>query len=125
MAGKILLVVTALIELPAGLALVAAPDRAGQLLLGDSLESAAARVVARVAGVALLGAGVACWLARKGDRASQVGPVAGMLVYNAGVPLILAQAWLAWSLDGLGLWPACGLHAVMAGWCAMWLWRGR
>jgi len=61
---KKLLIVTAMIEIGVGLALLAFPSLLATLLLGSSLDTPAALTVARLAGGALLSLGVACWLAR-------------------------------------------------------------
>ena len=114
---KSLHIVTALIEVGAGLALLAAPAVVVRALLGAVLESPATETVGRVAGAALLSLGVACWLARShGDR-SATGLVAAMLVYNTGAVAVLAAAGLGAEPVGIALWPAVGLHAAMAVWC--------
>jgi hypothetical protein len=80
---KPLLVVTAVIELGAGLALLGFPSAAVALLLGSSLAMPAAVTLRRLAGAALLALGLACWLARR-DVQSRAARrlVAAMLLYN-------------------------------------------
>ena len=88
-----------------------------RLLLGAEI-SGVAIPLGRVAGVALLGLGVACWLAR-GDTRSHAGRglVIAMLVYNVGAVLILGAAGIQLPTPGIALWPAVILHSVMAVWC--------
>ncbi len=111
---KLLLSITSAIEAGTGIGLVAAPSVIARLLLGTTLGAPGAVTVARVAGAALIALGVACWLARHRGRAL----VVAMLFYNVAASAILAHAALGLSLSGTGLWPAIGLHAVLAGWCA-------
>jgi hypothetical protein len=113
-----LLIVTAAIELGAGVALLAVPSLAAQLLLGTPLDSPVAFTLARVAGGAILALGIACWLGRR-DVASPAarGLVMGMLVYNVVAAAVLAYAGVAWKLNGVLLWPGVVLHAGMAVWC--------
>jgi hypothetical protein len=115
---KTLFTATALIEVGAGLSLASLPALTIRLLLGVPEPSLEALVVSRVCGAGLLALGVACWIARddRGSR-SQHGLVWAMLVYNVGACLALAFAGL--QMAGAALWPAVGLHAVMAGWCAL------
>jgi hypothetical protein len=90
-------------EASTGLALLIVPSLVGRLLLGEDLAGIAIPV-ARVAGIALLALGVACW---PGST-----PRLGMLVYGAAVTLYLA--WLGFvGMGGLLLWPAVVLHAVL------------
>jgi hypothetical protein len=109
------LAVTAVIEVGAGLGLVALPDVVVKLLLGADISGAAVPL-GRVAGVALLALGLACWLAR-GHAASAL--ASAMLLYNCGVALVLGMAGVVSGMTGVLLWPAIALHAVMAVWSLM------
>jgi hypothetical protein len=91
-------------EIATGLALLITPSLVGQLLLGEDLTEAA-MLVARVAGIALIGLGVACWPGP---------PLAGMLVYTACIMLYLAYVGLRGEGAGPLLWPAVAVHAVLA-----------
>lgn len=122
---KALLIVTALIEVGAGSVLLVVPSLAVEFLLGNGLSSPQAIVVARIAGSALISVGFACWLGRNGEHRAQAVLVAGMVIYNIAVPVVLIHGWIALSLEGLGLWPACILHTVLAVWCIVCLWRIR
>jgi len=80
------------------------PSLVGQLLLGDELSGIAA-AVARVAGIALIGLGIACWPGP---------PLVGMLTYSIAVTLYLAYLGFAVGLTGILLWPAVALHLVLS-----------
>ena len=126
MATKNLLTVTALAEAPLGVTLIASPSFVTGLLLGASLDSPAALIVGRVAGAALLSLGVACWLARDdGPSHAARGLIAALLLYNGATIALLAYAGANVKLAGVLLWPAVGLHAVLAVWCIACLRRGR
>jgi hypothetical protein len=100
---KNVLTFTAVAEIAMGFALLIVPSLVGQLLLGAELTGAASPV-ARVAGIALIGLGIACW----------PGPaLAGMLTYSVGVAVFLAYAGLAGSA-GVLLWPAVALHVILS-----------
>jgi hypothetical protein len=90
-------------EAATGLALLFAPALVGQLLLGERLTGLAVPV-ARVAGIALVGLGVACWPGS---------PLVGMLSYSAVVTLYLGYLGFADRLAGVLLWPAVFLHVVL------------
>ena len=119
MNAKTLLIVTALIEMGTGVALLVVPSLIVDLLLGEGLTALPAIVVARIAGAALIAIAVACWFQRNGERRAQAGLVAGMLIYNFAVPVLLIQSWVVSSLAGLGLWPASVLHTALAIWCVV------
>ncbi len=115
---KPLFVVTAVIEVGAGLALMCCPSAAVALLLGSPLGASVAVTLGRVVGAALLALGVACWLARHDGRSrAGTGLVAAMLLYNGGAATGFAHAGIGLRLYGVALWPAVVLHAALAGWC--------
>jgi hypothetical protein len=97
------LMVTAICEAATGLALLIIPSLVGQLLLGEELTGIAVPV-ARVAGLALIALGVACWPGP---------PLAGMLSYSASVTLYLAYLGFAGGATGILLWPAVVLHVIL------------
>jgi hypothetical protein len=97
------LIVAAVAEAATGVALVVAPSLVGRLLLGEPLAGLAVPM-ARVAGVALLALGVACFPG---------GQLLGMLIYSAIVGLYLAYLGSVNDLAGVLLWPAVVLHLVL------------
>src|ERR1044072_9530109 len=115
---KLLLIVMAIIEAPAGIALLVMPAAAVSMLLGVPLDTPAGLVVGRIAGAALVALGLSCWGARQDEhnRAAK-GIVSAMLLYNITAVVVLALAGLGWRLFGFGLWPVVVLHALMAAWC--------
>src|SRR5207249_10586408 len=115
---KPLLKLTGIIETATGLGLMAVPSVVVRLLLGSPLDTFAAVMLARVAGAALLALGVACWLARDDTQSRAArGLVVAMLIYNIAATALLAFAGIGLGLQGVALWPAVVLHAVMAIWC--------
>jgi hypothetical protein len=126
MLAKTLLIVTAIVETPIGVMLLLSPALVVPFLLGTSLDAPAARVVARMAGAALLSLGGACWLARDdGPSRARRGLVAAMLLYNTVAVAILASAGAGARLVGVLMWPAVALHAVLAVSCVASLRVGR
>jgi hypothetical protein len=117
---KQLLSVTGAAETATGLVLAVASSLLVELLLGAVPGTAAGITVSRVAGVAILALGVACWLARQ-DAAGRAarGLIAAMLVYNAAVAAILVLVWTNQGLSGVALWPVVLAHAVLAVWCVV------
>ena len=100
---KSVLVFAAVGEAATGVALLVVPSLVGQLLLGETLGGVAIPV-ARVAGIALIALGVACWPGT---------PLVGMLTYSVAVTLYLAYLGLAGGLTGILLWPAVVLHVIL------------
>jgi hypothetical protein len=115
---KTLLSVTGALEAATGLLLLAAPSVLVELLLGAAPGTPVGEMVARLAGVALLTLGIACWLARQ-DAAGRAakGLVAAMLFYNVAVVAILLIAWMNLRPSGIALLPVVLAHAALAGWC--------
>src|SRR5262245_47523714 len=93
----------AIIEAVAGVGLLFVPSLVGQLLFGVEMIGIAI-TVARVAGIALIALGVACWPGP---------PLVGMLTYNAAVTVYLAYVGFADGWAGELLWPVVALHAIM------------
>ena len=79
------------------------PSLVGQVLFGEELTGVA-ETVARVAGIALIALGVACWPGT---------PLVGMLTYSAAVTLYLAYVGFAGGSTGILLWPAVVLHVIL------------
>jgi hypothetical protein len=99
---KKVLIIAAVGELGMGLALLIIPSLVGRLLLGEDLTGIAVPL-ARVAGIALIGLGVACWAS----------PLLGMLTYSIAVMLYLAYLGVFGGSSGILLWPAVVLHLVL------------
>ena len=111
---------SALIEAAAGLPLVSFPAFAIWLLLGVREPSPEALMVSRICGAALLAIAVACWLGRvDAGSGSQHGVLWALLLYNVGAFAVLAISGSMLRISGVALWPAVGLHVVMAIWCAL------
>src|SRR5882757_3812593 len=85
---KSALTLAAVGEAATGLALVIVPSFVWQLLLGEQLTGVAVPV-ARVAGIALIALGIACWPGP---------PLVGMVTYNAFVTVYLAYLGFAGGL---------------------------
>jgi hypothetical protein len=94
----------AVAEAATGMALLIVPSLVAHLLLGEDLVGVAI-AVARVAGIALIGLGIACWPGP---------PLVGMLIYSAAVALYLAYLGFINGLTGILLWPAVALHAILS-----------
>jgi hypothetical protein len=101
---KRVLISAAIAEAVTGLALLIVPSLVGQLLLGEELIGVAVPV-ARVAGIALIALGIACWPGP---------PLVGILTYSALVTLYLAYLGFAGGLTGVFLWPEVVLHAILS-----------
>jgi hypothetical protein len=116
--------VTAVIEVGAGLALLALPSVTASLLLGMPLDSPAAVSLARVGGAAIIALATVCWLARRDvHSAASQRLVVAMLFYNVAVAGVLAFASFGHDLHGILLWPAVAFHIAMTAWCAVTLLR--
>jgi hypothetical protein len=112
-----LLVVTAAIELGAGVTFLVAPAVVVRLLFAPAVDVFPAVGITRLTGAALLAMGAACWWARNeaGSAASRA-LVGALLIYNSGVVAL----GLLGTLGGLG--PLQGaavvVHGAQAIWCA-------
>ena len=114
-----LFIVTAAMELGAGLTLLAAPAVVIRLLFGSAVDLFPAAGIARLTGAALLSLGAACWWARHEERSAASRALVGaLLIYNAAVVAL----GIVGALGTLGplQWAAIVLHGAQAIWCG-WL----
>jgi hypothetical protein len=117
---KRLLTVDAIIEMGAGLLMVVLPSLLSMVVFGTSIHTPVELAFARLFGVAILGLGVACWLTRGDEQShSARGVAGGMVVFNAGVVIVLGYAGIVLGLSGILLWPFILIHLAMAVWCVV------
>ena len=123
---KLLLIISAVIEGAAGVALLAMPTVAVSMLLGVPLDTPAGLVAGRIAGAALIALAIACWQVRNGERGSPAtGVVQAMLFYNFAAALVFVYAGIRLQLSSALLWPAIVLHLCLGAWCLLNLWFTR
>jgi hypothetical protein len=121
-----LFIVTAVLEVGTGLALVVLPAISLELLLAAKSPSPEALFISRVAGAALVAIGVASWLGRNDLHSpAQFGLLVGMLVYNVAVGALLTYAGMVLNWTGIALWPGVAIHSTLAVWCVACLSRKR
>jgi hypothetical protein len=101
---KSVLLCASIAEAATGLALLAVPSLVAQLLFGMPFGDPLAIIAARVAGTALLALSAACWWGS---------PYLGMVVYSAGITVLLTAVGLTGALTGVLLWPVIILHAAV------------
>lgn len=100
----------AALESATGLALITSPPLVARLLLGQGI-SGAGTAISRVAGIALLSLGLACWPARYDTASISAGR--GLMTYNLLVALYLLGVGIGGGFTGMLLWPAVALHALL------------
>jgi hypothetical protein len=123
MSVRTLFIVTAALELGAGLTLLVAPAVVIRVLFGSAVDLFPAVGIGRLTGAALLSLGAACWWARNDERSAASRALVGaLLIYNAAVVAL----GIGGAIGALGplQWAAVVLHGVQALWCA-WLIAGR
>jgi hypothetical protein len=109
---------SAITEVLTGLALLAAPLFVIGLLLGEGVSPGGVAVaVSWLLGMALLSVGVAGWEAR--GQNTHLTTRAGLCIYNIGAAIVLVIIGQIIGMDGILLWPAAVLHALIG---AMMLW---
>jgi small basic protein len=115
---RLLFIVTAVLEVGIGLALLVSPALAVSILIGAPFGTSADSVVGRVGGAALLALGAASWLARNDEHSRAAkGLIVSMFLYNVAAVVVLVYAGVGLRLFGIGLWPAVVLHSGMSVWC--------
>ena len=123
---KLLLILAAVIEAVAGLALLLIPTVAVSALLGAPLDTATGLTAARIAGAALVALAIACWQARNGERGSPATSVIqAMAFYNFAAAMVLVHAGIRLELRSALIWPAIVLHLCLGAWCVLQLWFSR
>jgi hypothetical protein len=123
---KLLLIIAAVMEAGAGLALLLIPTVAVSALLGIPLDTLTGLVAGRIAGAALVALAIACWQARNGERGRQMtGVVEAMSFYNFAAAMVLVYAAIRLDLRSALLWPAIVLHLCLGVWCVSNLWFSR
>ena len=104
---KKLLALAAIAEATTGLALLVVPSLVGRLLFDAEIVGVGV-IMSRLAGIALIGLGVACWPGSDTRQASH-----GMVTYSVLAMLYLIYIGVGGEWVGLLLWPAVVLHAVL------------
>ncbi len=99
-----------LLETLTGLALAVRPSMVSRLLLGQELAEPG-ETVGRIAGLALLALGVACWPETALTRRTP--GLLGILLYNLLVTLFLLNVGIVGQTVGLLLWPAVAVHTLL------------
>jgi hypothetical protein len=108
---KKLLMLAAAGEAAVGLGLVVHPAIVVQLLFGTEIAGAG-MVMSRIAGIALIALGIACWPGRAMRGRAAAAP-SGMLAYSLLATLYLAYLGLGGEWAGTLLWLAVAVHAVL------------
>ena len=115
-----LLLVTAFLEMGAGVPLLFVPAVPLALLLGVGEAASEALLIARITGAALVGIGVASgWTRADEPNDSQFGLLLGILIYDGAAAVLLVYANLGLGMRGMALWPAVVVHAALALWCCL------
>ena len=106
------IVLGAAVEAVTGLVLIIVPSLFGRLIFGAEL-SEPGQALGRLAGIALLAFGLACWPASAAANQAAPPGVRALLVYNLLAAIYLCYLGIAGKLVGLLLWPAAVLHAIL------------
>ena len=117
-----ILAFSAIVEVGAGLALMALPAVVIAALAGGEV-SAACLPLGRCFGIAILALGFACWPERQRAEGGSPG-FRGLLTYNTLIAVYLASLGTAGQWEGRFLWPGVALHAVVA-LSLILAWRGK
>jgi len=104
---RIVLTLAAAAEAATGIVLFAYPPIVVRLLFGADVGGAG-EVMSRIAGIALIGLGVACW-----PNGSARPSLRGMLTYGILATLYLVYVGVRGESVGVLLWPAVGAHVIL------------
>ena len=101
-----ILAIVALAEAGTGLLLLVWPRIVVRPLVGADIDAAGV-IMSRLAGIALIGLGVACWSSHSPHQSLK-----GMLTYSTLAMLYLGAIGIRGEAVGVLLWPAVVAHAV-------------
>jgi hypothetical protein len=110
MGMKKLLGLAAILEAATGLVLMIRPGLVAQGLFGDGVAGAG-MALSRVAGIALLALGMACWPGREAGSGIARSALA-LLTYSLLVTTYLVYLGIVTPLTGMLLWPGVAVHVV-------------
>lgn len=102
---KYLIMLFAFSEALTGIALFIAPSFICGLIFGEEVLGVGV-LIARIAGIALIALGMACWSSRS--------VIIAMLFYSTSAMLYLAYVGVMGDFTGLLLWPAVIFHGLMS-----------
>lgn len=102
-----ILMLAALAEAGTGVILLAYPPIVVRLLFDAELVGAGV-IMSRLAGIALIGLGAACWPGKPTVRAFY-----GMVTYSTLAMLYLTYIGVRGEMVGLLLWPGVVVHAIL------------
>jgi len=115
-----LFLVTAVVEIATGFALLGLPAFALASLLGIQSATVDALFIGRLTRAALLALGVAGAVARDDARSpAQRGLLVGCLTYTVLAVVLFVYAGLGVLLVRPALWPAAVLHTLLTLWCLL------
>ena len=101
---------SAAVEGATGVVLMLLPGLVVHLLFGAEVAGAGL-AAARIAGMALVALGIACWPSSLDGRSGH--GWTAMLVYNVLVTIYLVGMGVSGEPRGIALWPATFVHAVV------------
>ena len=102
-----ILMLAALAETGTGIILLVYPPIVVRLLFGAEILGAGV-IMSRLAGIALIGLGVACWPGTDTRRA-----FSGMVTYSVLAMLLLLYIGVRGEGVGMLLWPGAIVHAIL------------
>src|SRR5262245_6516833 len=106
-----LLALAASVEEATGLALLVSPSIVVRLLFGAEIAGVG-MAMSRMAGIALLSLGIACWPIRSAANANSPA-FRGMFIYNLLVMIFLFYIGVGTEWVGTLLWPAVVVHTIL------------
>ncbi len=103
------MLVAAIEAVATGVLLIVSPTLFASLILGADL-TVPGQALGRIAGIAMVGAGLAAWPTAGGAK----GGLRALLIYNLFATIYLAYLGAAGQLGGILLWPAVALHLALS-----------